>query len=164
MALSESRVAAADTRHRVAYPNSKPRRIIVAGLGTGGRRIVEAVADAAMPHVDTLAVGAAPAASPNAGDVLRTIAAGADELDRALAAADMVFVAVMPDDDASFAGAIAAVARHRGVLVTGVIIDPAAGRSTLRHETLDEMRRACDMLVITADSDYLSGMLAALGT
>ncbi len=163
MALSESRVAAADTRHRVAYPNSKPRRIIVAGLGMGGRSIVETVSAAAMVHVETLVLRGAPAASPNADDVLRSIAAGADELDRALAGADMVFVALTPADDASFAGAIASVARHRGVLLTGVIVDAQAGGPALRHDVLDEMRRACDMLVVTADADYLTGMLAALG-
>jgi hypothetical protein len=49
------------------------------------------------------------------------------------------------------------------VLVTGVIIDPGAGRSGVGDQHLDDLRRSCDVLVIAAAPDALTGMLAALG-
>ena len=116
---------------------------------------------AQLPHVSV--VPAPAAIAPDAADpdaMLRSISGGADDLARALADADMIFAIVGADDDASHAPTIARLARHRNVLLTGVIIDDAG----TAERGLDVMRRACDMLVITADADYLVGMLGALGT
>ena len=157
---SESRIAA-DTAHRVPYPNSKPRRIKLVALGAGGERLVREVAAQHLAHVDAVAWPASAGATRNADDVLRNVSAGAGDLERALDGADMVFVLATPDDDASFATAIASVARHRGVMLTGVLVSDAENAP---GPPLHELRRACDMLVVTGDSSYVAGMLAALGT
>ena len=156
--IADSR-GATDTRHRVPYPNARPRRVALIGLGERGRAIAAAVEAAQLGHV--CVVPAPTGASGGDSDaMLRSIAGGADDLARALADADMIFAVVGAGDDASQAPTIARLAHHRNVLLTGVIIDDAAAP----EGGLEVMRRACDMLVITADPDYLVGMLGALGT
>jgi 3-hydroxyisobutyrate dehydrogenase-like beta-hydroxyacid dehydrogenase len=160
MAITDTR-AATDTRHRVPYPNSRPRRVAVIGLGERGRAIAAGVSTANLAHVTVVpAPGGMAADAGSPGDMLRSIADGADGLARALQDADMIFVVVGAADDASYAPTLARLARHRNILLTGVIIDDPSGAP---ERDLDVMRRACDMLVITADADYLNGMLQALG-
>jgi cell division GTPase FtsZ len=169
MAVTDHREAT-DTRHRVPYPNSRPRLVKLVGVGTQGGAIADAIGRQDMPHVKVvttppLTAGAAvPRVDAAGGELVRSLAAGADGLARALAGADMIFVVVGSDDDASYAVAIGRYGREHGVLVTGVIIDTESDRRRAGDRSLDEMRRACDMLVITSDADYLAGMLAALGS
>jgi len=157
---AESR-AGSDTRHRVPYPNARPRRVALVGLGVRGRGFAADVAAAGLSHVHVLHVpGSASASDGDPRSVLRSIAGGADDFARSLEDADMVFAVVGAGDDASYAVTLARLAHHRNMLVTGVIIDDA----TTPQRGLEAMRRACDMLVITSDADYLVGMLGALGT
>lgn len=157
---AESRTAS-DTRHRVPYPNARPRRVAVVGLGARGRAIAADVAGAGLAHVQVVqAPGGASASGVDPQAMLQTIAGGADDFARSLADADMVFAVVGAGDDASHAATLARVAHHRNLLLTGVIIDDA----TTPARSLEIMRGACDMLVITADTDYLIGMLSALGS
>jgi hypothetical protein len=152
---------ATDTRHRVPYPNARPRRVALVGLGVHGRAIAHDVAAARLSHVEVIqAPGGASASAADSQAMLRSIAGGADDFSRSLEDADMVFAVVGAGDDASYAATLARLAHHRNMLLTGVIIDDA----TAPRRGLDVMRRACDMLVITADTDYLIGMLHALGS
>lgn len=134
--IAESR-AATDMRHRVPYPNARPRRVALIGLGERGRAIANGVEAAQLAHVR----------------VIR-------DPSRALDDADMVFAVIGGGDDPSDAPTLARLAHQRNLLLTGVIVDD----STTPKRDLEAMRRACDMLVMTADADYLVGMLGALGT
>ena len=157
---ADSRTAT-DTRHRVPYPNARPRRVALVGLGARGRAIAADVAAARLSHVQVIqAPGTASASGGDPHAVLRSIAGGADDFARSLEDADMVFAVVGAGDDASYAATLARLAHRRNMLLTGVIIDDA----TTPERGLEVMRRACDMLVITADTDYLIGMLGALGS
>jgi NAD(P)H-hydrate repair Nnr-like enzyme with NAD(P)H-hydrate epimerase domain len=154
--VSASR-AATDTRHRIRQPNSRPRTVVVAGLGEGGRRLVAALALRPMPNVRILPVPPPSTAAPR--EMLERIAEGADDLARAFDGADMIFVVCEPGDDVGFAAPVARVARHRGLLVTGVVIGRTGDEA---NADLDALRRACDLIVISADDASLHGMLDAL--
>ena len=56
------------------------------------------------------------------------------------------------------------VGRLMGTLVTGVVIDPATSGGAVGERGLDQLRQACDMLVITSEPDDLRAMLSSLGT
>jgi hypothetical protein len=160
VAIAESR-AAADTRHRIPYPNARPRRIALVGLGARGAAIATTVDAAALAHVVVVPEPSGAVAPGAAQDMLRSIADGADALARAFEGVDMIYAVVAAGDDAAHAPTLARIARHRGVMLTGIIIDDGAVRD---ERGLDVMRRACDTLVVTADAGDVAGMLAALGT
>lgn len=156
--------AATDTRHRVPYPNAKPRLIKLVGLGEGGQQIARAVGAERLAHVAVVELPGRPGSESTPDAMVGTLAANADELARALEGADMIFVVVVPGDDVAFANAIARIARDRGTPVTGVIVENEGGGASADGRHSADLRRACDMLVIVTDGDYLTGMLAALGT
>ncbi|MDQ6620047.1 MAG: hypothetical protein M3Z31_10180 [Pseudomonadota bacterium] len=159
--LSESRAAAADTRYRIPYPNSKPRAIKLIGLGEGGSRIAQEIARGDMRHVEALAGGAARSASGEA--MLQAIAEQGSEVGRAIRSADMVFVVAVEGDNVALAPAIGQMAHDKGVLVTGILIQDAAGGGSLPDGTLNALRGAADMLVMVSDAEYVREMLSALG-
>ena len=158
--MTETRTAT-DTRHRVPYPNSRPRRVALVALGHEGVRLAAALDRARLPHVDVIEL---PRVAPTPDTLLSAIAERSGDLASAFKGADMIYLVCGPDDDVGFAAPIAQIAHHRGVLVTGVLIHREAAQSGMDHANLNALRRACDMLVIAADDDSLAAMLAALGT
>ncbi|MEP6656771.1 MAG: hypothetical protein ABJC33_06020 [Betaproteobacteria bacterium] len=155
MAMSESR-AAGDTRHRVSYPNSRPRAIKLIGLGQGGRRIAEAIAGRGLGHVEAIA---ALAGSTDGQAIVDEDSA----IGRAIREADMVFLVAQDGDNVTFASAIGRMAHGRGVLVTGMLIQTRDAGSSVPDSTLGTLRSASDMLVMVTDADYVAEMLGALG-
>lgn len=162
MAVTDTRTAT-DTRHRVPYPNSTPRRIALVGLGQEGVRLAAALDRTRLPHVDVIELPRI-AWTPTPETLLGAIAEHCGDLASAFKGADMIYLVCGPDDDVGFAAPIAQIAHHRGVLVTGVLIQGEAAQSNVGDANLNALRRACDMLVIAADDDCLAAMLAALGT
>lgn len=159
--ISESRAAAADTRYRIPYPNSRPRAIKVIGLGEGGSRMAQQIAEAGLRHVQAIAAGGARAGSSES--MVQAMADEGSEIGRALRGADMVFVVARDGDNVALAPAIAQMTHERGVLVTGVLIHEEIGGSPVPQGTLHTLRSAADMLVMVSDADYLPEMLSALG-
>jgi len=159
--ISESRAAAADTRYRIPYPNSKPRAIKMIGLGEGGNRIAQLVAEAGMRHVQAIGAGGARAGTGEA--MLQTIADENSEIGRAIRGADMVFIVARDGDNVALAPAIGQMAHERGVLVTGILIHDDNVGASVPHGTLDALRSASDMLVMVSDNEYVQEMLSALG-
>ncbi len=151
--------AATDTRHRIRQPNSRPRTVVVAGLGEGGRRLVETLASTRLPHVRVVAVPPRHAATP--AQLLDRIAEGADDLAHAFDGADMIYIVCEPGDDVGYAAPIARIAHHRGLLLTGVVIGKAGDEA---DADLHALRRACDLIVVSSDDASLYGMLDALGS
>ncbi|MEO5700103.1 MAG: hypothetical protein ABIS17_17105 [Casimicrobiaceae bacterium] len=160
--MSESRAAAADTRHRIPYPNSRPRAIKVIGLGEGGSHIADAVAEQSMRHVQAIGAGGARGNPAGSEGMLQAIADEGSEIGRAIRGADMVFVVAREGDNVALVPAIGQMAHDKGVLVTGVLVQQAAGMNT-PNATLDALRAACDMLVMVSDAEYVTEMLGALG-
>ena len=156
MAVSESR-AAGDTRHRVSYPNSRPRAIKLFGLGEGGRRIAEAIAGRGLGHVEAIA---APAGST---DMQQATVDEDSAIGRAIREADIVFLVAQDGDNVAFAPAIGQMAHRKGVLVTGMLIQKRDAGSHVPDSTLSALRSASDMLVMVTDTDYVAEMLGALG-
>jgi len=168
--MSSSR-AATDTSHRVPYPNARPRRIKLVGVGETGRRVASRIEGPELTHVDVVPPPAGSTASiAQAGEpgasaaMLRSIASSADQQAQALAGADMVFIVLGRGEDAREASAISRIARNMRTLVTGVVIDDASEPSLVGERGLDELRQACDMLVITSEPEDLRAMLSSLGT
>ena len=160
--MSESRAAAADTRHRVQYPNSRPRAIKLIGLGAGGGRMADEIAERGLRHVQAIGAGAARNAEASSAEMLQTLADENGEIGRAIRAADMVFVVAREGDHVALARAVGQMAHERGVLVTGILIQ-GSDSGVLPDVTLNALRGACDMLVIVSDADYVAEMLGALG-
>ena len=158
--VSESR-AAADTRHRVAYPNSRPRAIKLIGLGEGGGTIARDIAGRKLRQVEAL-VGGAPRGDTDPADLARALANEGSEIARAVREADMVFIVAREGDNVALAPAIGQMAHERSVLVTGMLIQDA-NRDVVARGTLDALRSASDMLVIVSDTEYVPEMLGALG-
>ena len=169
MAVSSSR-AATDTSHRVPYSNARPRRIKLVGIGDAGRRIASSMRGPDTAHVDIVQTMQSDqtkldrAGQGASAAVLRSIADSVDQRTDALDGADMIFIVLGRGDDAQEAAVIGHVGRGMGTLVTGVVIDPATGGGAVGERGLDQLRQACDMLVITSDSDDLRAMLSSLGT
>ena len=127
MQISKSR-AATDIRHRINAPNSTPRSIKLVGIGAGGARLADKVAQQRVRNVDVVAsIGNLPASSGTApgassSGILQAIAAQSNGIARMLQGANMVFLTTSVGDDVSFAPVISGIARRMGVLVTGSII------------------------------------------
>ena len=160
MEISQSRAAAADTRHRVQYPNSRPRAIKLIGLGEGGGRIADAIAERGLRHVQ--AIGTARNSEATSSEMLQTLVDQNGEIGRAIRAADMVFVVARDGDNVALARAVSQMAHEKGVLVTGILIQ-GSGATPSPDPTLNALRGACDMLVIVSDGEYVGEMLGALG-
>lgn len=163
---SESRAAAADTRHRINYPNSRPRALALVGLGEGGTKIARRVEDYGFNHVQILT---AENPSPEkAGEAIaltgmaRAIAAEGRRLGQALEKADMIFMVATPTDDLGVASEIGQFGRQRNMLITGVLVAPSA-TSPQVDRALEPLRAATDMLVIVSDVSYLAEMFSELG-
>jgi hypothetical protein len=127
--------AATDTRHRIALPNSQPRRIMLIGLGKGGAAIVDALDLAPLRGVEVMP------ADPDQ-----------------LAGAEMICTVACAGDDLSIAPEIMRVARASNVMVTGILLDQGD-----THAELPKLRAASDILIVARDASYVTDMLAQLG-
>lgn len=169
--LSQSRAAAADTRYRINYPNSRPRALKLVALGEGGARIAKHVGDHRLQHVQVLVVErpSADARGRQSGDthslssMVQAIAAEGHRLAEALAQADMIFIVATPTDDLGVAAEIGQLGRQRNILITGILVLEPDGLAGKADAALELMRAATDMLVIVSDAGYVVEMLNELG-
>jgi hypothetical protein len=132
--------ASTDTRHRIAIPNSRPRRIRLVGLGKGGKAILDALDTGSLQDVRV---------------VQATNIAEAQVL---LADAEMIFAVACSGDDLGLAAAVKHVARTLSVMITGILIETAAAQPEL-----PVLRAASDMLIVSSDVNYVADMLEQLG-
>lgn len=161
MSISESRAACASTNFRVQYPNSRPRRIKIIGLGEGGGRIAQAIAQRGLAEVEIIATRGN--LKDHAAAVINGINDDARDLYRQLQAADIIFMIAVSGDLVDFAGVVSRVARELGKLVTGMLIEKQGEQSASGLTTLSTLRTYADMLVIGSDETYLDQMLGELG-
>ena len=161
MTISESRAAAASTQFRVQYPNSRPRRIKIIGLGDGGGRIAQTISQRGLADVEIIATG--DYVKNHAEAVVKGIADDVAGLHRQLQASEIIFMVAVTGDEVAFAHVVSRVARELGKQVTGVLIEAQSGKSVNAAATLESLRACVDMLVIGTDETYLDEMLGELG-
>lgn len=161
MSISESRAACASTNFRVQYPNSRPRRIKIIGLGEGGGRIAQAIAHRGLAEVEIIATSGN--FKDHAAAVINGINDDTRDLYRQLQTADIIFMIAVSGDQVDFAGVVSRVARELGKLVTGMLIEKQGEQSANGLTTLSTLRTYADMLVIGSDETYLDQMLGELG-
>jgi len=161
--VSESRAAAADTRYRINYPNSRPRALKLVGLGNGGAKIARRVSDCKFQHVQVLTSENPIPASPHSlSGMVQAVTAEGHRLVEALEKADMIFMVATPADDLGLAAEIGQLGRQRNILITGILV-VAPGPAARTDTALELLRAATDMLVIVSDSGYIIEMLTELG-
>jgi len=168
--ISESRAAAADTRHRINYPNGRPRVLALVGLGEGGAKIARRIGDYGFNHVQVLTVESPPPGgrveaheSAALTGMARAIAAEGRRLGRALEQADMIFLVATPADDLGVAGEIGQLGRQRNIPITGLLIQEPNAATASTRGALELLRAATDMLVVVSDAGYVTEMLSELG-
>jgi hypothetical protein len=137
-AISSAR-ASTDTRHRIAAPNSQPRRMKLIGLGKGGAALAAALELGRLRDVQVLNAGAGIVAERLAG-------------------AEMIFMLACAGDELDAAPEIRRLAREANVMVTAILVDQGGG-----HAGLPVLRAASDMLIVASDASYVADMLAQLG-
>ena len=153
---------------RIQSPNSTPRSIALVGLGDGGAAIARRIAGERPPNLEVHVL----AKSAAGGDALAAIQAGGGDLQRDLAAADMIFIVACAGDDVSLASVVSRIAHSGRHPVTALYIVPAdnaarangAPGATAAGEdaTLKALRAAVEMLVVVSDESYVAAMVAAL--
>ena len=165
MAVSESRAAAVSTHFRVQYPNSRPRRIKIIGLGDGGGRIAQLIGQRGLVDVEIINTGEYQ--KDHAEAVAKRITDNTKGLYCQLQEADIIFIVAVSSDQVEFARVVSRIARELGKLVTGVLIEKNAENNSAQAleaaTTLDNLRACVDMLVIGSDESYLDEMLNELG-
>jgi len=162
--VSESRAAAADTGHRIDYPNSRPRALKLVGMGPGSAAITRQVRDHKFRHVEVLSVDSLhTGGSHSPSHMFEAIAADGHRLVESLEKADMIFMVATPNDDLGVAAEIGQLGRRRNILITGVLVVPSSAPIRDMDRALELLRAATDMLVIVSDAGYVIEMLTELG-
>jgi cell division GTPase FtsZ len=144
-----ARAAAFGMPGRIQDPNSRPRSIVLVGLGQGGGAIARRFAQA---HNEDGRIQVHVPASP-----------AEEDLQRALASADMIFLAATHGDDVALAPVASRIAQARNRPVTALyIVPPEAGAGAVEDNTLRTLRSGVQMLVVVTDESYVAAMIAAL--
>ena len=150
---------------RIQSPNSTPRSIALVGLGEGGAAIARGMAAERPANLEVHVL----AKSAARGDALAAIQAGGGDLQRDLAAADMIFIVACAGDDVSLAPVVSRIAHSRRHPVTALYIVPgdnaAQSQGTTAAEedaTLKTLRAGVEMLVVVSDESYVAAMVMAL--
>jgi len=145
---------------RIQEPNSRARSIALVGLGDGGAAIARRIADERPANLEVHVL----AKSAMGGDPLAAIQAGGGDLQRDLAAADMIFIVACRGDDVGLVPVVSGIAHSRKHPVTALyIVPPDAFRGDEEDPTLKTLRGAVEMLVVVTDETYVTAMIAALG-
>jgi cell division GTPase FtsZ len=144
---------------RIQAPNSRPRTIALVGLGEGGAAIARRISAERQPNLEVHVL----AKSASGGDALAAIQAGGGDLQRDLAAADMIFIVACRGDDVGLAPVVSGIAHARKHPVTALyIVPPDADGHGEEDQTLKTLRGGVEMLVVVSDETYVTAMIAAL--
>lgn len=144
---------------RIQSPNSSPRSIALVGLGEGGAAIARRIASERPANLEVHVL----AKSASGGDALAAIQAGGGDLQRDLAAADMIFIVACAGDDVSLAPVVSRIAHSRKHPVTALYIVPEQGATGAAEDaTLKTLRAGVEMLVVVSDEGYVAAMVMAL--
>ena len=157
--LSEcARAASAqEAGFRVDYPNSLARRIAVIALDRPAERVVRRLAQKRWSAATFMTTAGED--SPSIG-WLRSLAGEAVDLLEAMRAADLVVTVSTAGESAEDAGLIAEACDIHRVMMTALVIDPAAVPAL--PGTMRPLRAHAAMLVVARGEEYVEAMLTAL--
>ena len=159
--LSESARAASaeEARFRVAYPNSVARRIKVIALDAPAERVVRRLAGDAWCSATFLTTVRDPS---HTGDWLGDLAGEALDLLDQVSAADAVVTVSTAGENAEDVAIIGEVCHARRIMLTALVIDPAALPEAKLLRTMAPLRVHAAMLVVAKGEEYVEAMLTAL--
>ena len=159
--MSETKATGFGLPGRIQSPNSKPRALALVGLGEGGAAVARRIASEGHANLEVHVL-----AKTNGGAAtLAAVQAAGGDLQRGLAAADMIFLVACRGDDVGLAPVVSGIAHSRKHPVTALyIVAPEALASGGEDESLRTLRQDVDMLVIVSDESYVPAMISALGS
>lgn len=161
MIVTSTAYAAIDTQHRIKEPNSRPRQIKVIFLGAACAAQAGQFDASRFRNVDVIGVAQHWDGKGDAEEFLSTVNAGhGANVASWLQDADLLFVLAGEGDDVSLAPAIKQMARRLNISITGILMQGMGGGDA---KTLEILRGASDMLIVTRNDDYLVDMLQELG-
>lgn len=148
---------------RIQAPNSRRRAIALVGLGAGGTAVAQRIRAEGLDADLDVRIFTSPGTV--ADDALATIKSNGDNLHRALAEADMVFLVARPGDDVGLAAVVLRLAAGRHVPVSAIYLVPTAARAGEGDDdgTLRRLRDGALMVVVATDETYVAAMIEALG-
>jgi hypothetical protein len=148
--------SAAEARHRIQAPNSKPRSIRVIALDASSEAILRRLANGSWRHARFLT------ASANADGGLSDLAGRRRDLMDEVDTADLVVMVATPGGHAQAASMIGAVCSQRRVTTTSLVVGARSAPDEAVSKTLAQVRPWSLMLVIAGPDDYIHDMLVAL--
>ena len=151
---------AEESRFRIDYPNSAPRRIKIIALDKPAERIVRRLAGGDW-RAATFMTAVKASASANA-DWLGDLAGEALSLLDQMNAADQVVTLSTAGESAEQAAIIAEVCNTRHVMLTALVIAPAGAADAPLLRTMAPLRAHAAMLVVAKGEEYVEAMLTAL--
>ena len=159
--LSESARAASDaeSRFRVAYPNSVARRIKVIALDPPAERVVRRLAGGGWQAATFLTTVKDPSRTV---DWLSDLAGEALDLLDQVSAADAVVTISTAGENAEDVAIIGEVCHARRIMLTALVIDPSALPEPQLLHTMAPLRAHAAMLVVAKGEEYVEAMLTAL--
>jgi hypothetical protein len=152
---------AEETRFRVDYPNSAPRKIKVVALDEQAEQVVRRLAQRPWSSA-TFMTRAGAEKSHAVGDWLRNLAGDTLNLLDQVGAADLVVTVSAAGESSEDAAIIAEVCNARGIMLTALLIEAAAVPERLVLKTMMPLRARASMLVVAKGEDYVEAMLTAL--
>jgi hypothetical protein len=153
-----------ETRFRVDYPNSAPRRIKIIALDAPADAVVRRLAQNPWNAASfmTRASAGQSQTSQGFGDWLKTLGGEAVNLLDQVGAADLVATVSTAGADAEDVAVVAEACRQHGITLTALVIDAAAISEPLLLKTMTPLRAHAAMLVVAKGEDYVETMLTAL--
>jgi len=150
-----------ETRFRVDYPNSAPRRIKIIALDTPADAVVRRLATRPW-NAATFMTRAGAGQSQAFGDWLKNLSGEAVNLLDQVGAADLVATVSTAGEDTEDVAIIAEACHRRRITLTALVIDPVAIPEPLLLKTMTPLRAHASMLVVAKGEDYVETMLTAL--
>jgi len=149
-----------EARFRIDDPNSAPRQIKIVALDKPAERVVRRLA-AGRWNAATFMTASKPSAAP-AKDWLADLAGDALNLLDQIGTADHVITVSTAGESADDAAIIAEACAARRIMLTALVIDPAAAPEPQLLRTVAPLRAHASMLVVAKGEEYVEAMLTAL--
>ena len=151
---------AEEARFRVEYPNSAPRRIKIIALDQPAERVVRRLSAGQWNSATFMT--AVKTGAPGSKDWLADLAGHALNLLDQISAADHVVTVSTAGENAEDAALLAEACHARRIMLTALVIDPAAVPESQLLRTITPLRAHASMLVVAKGEEYVEAMLTAL--
>jgi hypothetical protein len=157
--------SAAETKFRIAAPNSRPRAVKVIALDAPSERVVKELAQESWQGATFLTASAFAAASAGSAPPSERFSLGAGRtknLVEEIASADLVVMVASAGQNAAAAAIIGEACNLRHVMTTALVLGTASTGDEELSKMLAQLRPHAMMLVISSADEYIRDMLTAL--